>query len=208
MVECLRPLPDHIHVLDSQDNEALELQKALVASAELFQTLQQQQAESRERLQKAAEGHGARITPVKADGNCQFRALSVALYGNEDSHSEIRAQVVEQMMVAPAYYATFVIEPYAQYLERMRCCGEWGDHVTLQAASDALKIRVQVLTDVPESPCVEVIPRQLRSTGGLVQQPLWSLREPLCIAFQTEWHYDAAFLVSTGDMPRSSTISI
>merc|ERR1719498_1310636 len=123
MVECLRPLPDHIHVPDSRDEEALELQEALVASAQLFETLQKHRAESRERLQKAAQHHSARIRPVIADGNCQFRALSVTLYGNEDSHSEIRAQVVEQMKIAPSYYSAFVHEPYHQYLERMERSG-------------------------------------------------------------------------------------
>lgn len=197
MVECLRPLPDHISTLSTIDDQDEELQRALVASAELFEALQRQRAESRERLQKAARLRGVHIRPVKADGNCQFRALSVALYGSEDRHCEIRARVVEQMKIAPSYYSAFVHEPYAQYLERMSLNGEWGDNVTLQAASDTLKIRLKVFTDVSEVPCIEVIPKQLRSTDGLVQQPLWSLREPLCLAFQSEWHYDAAVFMKT-----------
>jgi len=102
---------------------------------------------------------------------------------------------VQQMRASPQDYAQFVDEPYTNYLDRMARDGEWGDNVTLQAASDALNRRLQVLTDVPGADCIMVYPKQLRSTEGLVQQPLWSLQEPICIAFLTEWHYDAALVI-------------
>jgi len=172
----------------------VELQRALQASAEAHRQIEQDRAQAHKRLTQALDLFGAQIHPCKADGNCQFRALSVALYGHEDCHGAVRERVVQQLKLAPSDYAEFVHEPYSHYLERMARDGEWGDHVTLQAASDALNSRVCVLSDVPGASNTLVYPKQLRSTEGLVQQPLWSLQEPLCITFLTEWHYDAAFI--------------
>lgn len=181
------------HVRDESDDE--ELRRALAASAKLFDSTECKRAEARKRLMQAAELHQMMISKCQADGNCQFRALSVALFGSEDRHGTLRAKVVQQMRASPQDYAQFVDEPYTNYLDRMARDGEWGDNVTLQAASDALNRRLQVLTDVPGADCIMVYPKQLRSTEGLVQQPLWSLQEPICIAFLTEWHYDAALVI-------------
>lgn len=62
--------------------------------------------------------------------------------------------------------------------------GEWGDNVTLQAASDLLGCEIRVLTDQP-------------GAGGVVEvQPLESMtgarQRPLCLTFLTEVHYDSA----------------
>jgi len=170
-----------------------ELHRALSASAERFQEVENQRHQSQVHLLKALDLHGAYIRPVAADGNCQFRALSVALDGNEEGHAALRAQAVQQMKKAPEDYAPFVHEPYSAYLDRLARDGEWGDNLTLQALSDALVCRIKIITDVPGAEILMVYPKKLKSTEGLVQQPLWSLRQPLCITFQTEWHYDAAF---------------
>jgi len=175
--------------------EDSELQRALAASAELFQAVEGNRADARRRLTQAVELYRAKVHPVEADGNCQFRALSVALCGNEDSHGALRARVVQQLRAAPEHYAHFVHEPYAEYLERMGREGQWGDNVTLQAASDALGCAIRVITDNPEIECVMVSPLRFGRTEGLVQQPLWSVRAPLCVTFLTELHYDAAFIV-------------
>jgi hypothetical protein len=45
-------------------------------------------------LEERCKLFGKRLHHVKGDGSCQFRALSVVLFGNENRHEEIRAQVV------------------------------------------------------------------------------------------------------------------
>lgn len=209
MVECLPAQNHHFAKTDSHQaygglradrhhlSEDEELEQALLASAALYQETNDARALAQKRLAEALELYRGRVCAVAADGNCQFRALSVALYGSEERHAEMRAQVVQQMRRCPQDYSPFVHEPFGEYLARMERDGEWGDNVTLQAASDKLSCRVKVFTDVPGSECVTVTPKQLMSTEGLVQQPLWSLPDSLCLTFLTEWHYDAAFLTKS-----------
>jgi len=200
MVECLHAPHHHFMPLRSMNEDDVdssddrELHEALIASATLFAKIENQRAEAQKRLMQVVALYRAHVHPVQADGNCQFRAISFALYGNEEHHADLRGQVVDQMRKMPKDYAQFVYEPYHDYVARMARDGEWGDNVTLQAASDVLDCRMQVLTDVPGSESVMVYPKNLRSTEGLVQQPLRSLRESICLTFLTEHHYDAAIV--------------
>ncbi|KAG4910750.1 hypothetical protein JHK87_056866 [Glycine soja] len=73
---------------------------------------------------------------VQGDGNCQFRSLSDQLYRSPDHHKFVRQQIVQQLKSYPDLYAGYVPMAYIDYLKNMSKSGEWGDHVTLQAAAD------------------------------------------------------------------------
>ncbi|KAF2283325.1 hypothetical protein GH714_002288 [Hevea brasiliensis] len=73
---------------------------------------------------------------VQGDGNCQFRALSDQFYLTPDHHEFVRQEVVNQLKSYPKTYEGYVPMAYGNYLEKMSRSGEWGDHVTLQAAAD------------------------------------------------------------------------
>lgn len=83
--------------------------------------------------------------PVVGDGNCQFRALSRALFGDEERHKEVRISVVGNLRAHPLplewHHATMAggtsspSESWAQYCDRMLMNGEWGDQTTLFAAA-------------------------------------------------------------------------
>ncbi|GMY14778.1 otu domain-containing protein [Fagus crenata] len=75
---------------------------------------------------------------IQGDGNCQFCALSDQLYYTPDHHKSVRQQVVSQLRSRPEIYEGYVPMQYEDYLEKMSESGEWGDHVTLQAAADLL----------------------------------------------------------------------
>ncbi|EEF32965.1 cysteine-type peptidase, putative [Ricinus communis] len=75
---------------------------------------------------------------VQGDGNCQFRALSDQFYLTPEHHEFVREQVVNQLKSYPETYESYVPMAYADYLEKMSKSGEWGDHVTLQAAADSV----------------------------------------------------------------------
>ncbi|KHN09514.1 OTU domain-containing protein [Glycine soja] len=75
---------------------------------------------------------------VQGDGNCQFRALSDQLYHAPDQHVFVRRQVVNQLKSNPEIYDGYVPMEYDDYLIKMSKSGEWGDHVTLQAAADSV----------------------------------------------------------------------
>ncbi|KAH7662850.1 Ubiquitinyl hydrolase 1 protein [Dioscorea alata] len=75
---------------------------------------------------------------VQGDGNCQFRALSDQFYRSPEHHKFVRQQVVNQLKSHPEIYEGYVPMAYDEYLEKMSKSGEWGDHVTLQAAADSV----------------------------------------------------------------------
>ncbi|CAN4121524.1 unnamed protein product [Withania somnifera] len=77
---------------------------------------------------------------VQGDGNCQFRALSDQFYRSPEHHKFVRQQVVSQLKDHPEIYEGYVPMAYDEYLMRMSKSGEWGDHVTLQAAADKVLI--------------------------------------------------------------------
>ncbi|XP_020115217.1 uncharacterized protein LOC109729020 isoform X2 [Ananas comosus] len=75
---------------------------------------------------------------VEGDGNCQFRALSDQFYRSPEHHKFVRQQVVNQLESHPEIYEGYVPMAYNDYLKKLSKSGEWGDHVTLQAAADSL----------------------------------------------------------------------
>ena len=98
---------------------------------------------------------------VKGDGNCQFRALSDQLFRDGGAnHEEVRSSVIERLLSSPDDYAPYCapmsIENHAQ---RMSKPGEWGDHITLQAASDAYGVEINVLTSYMQAGFIEIQPR-------------------------------------------------
>ncbi|KAJ6767812.1 CYSTEINE PROTEINASE SUPERFAMILY PROTEIN [Salix koriyanagi] len=75
---------------------------------------------------------------VQGDGNCQFRSLSDQLYRSPEHHQVVRELVVKQLESEPERYNGYVPMAYGDYLKKMNKSGEWGDHVTLQAAADSV----------------------------------------------------------------------
>jgi OTU domain-containing protein 3 len=74
-------------------------------------TTQQDSASSRQEaaaLQQQLDRSGLRVRDVLGDGNCLFRAVSCALYGDENSHRTIRSQVVAFMRANADSFAPFV----------------------------------------------------------------------------------------------------
>ncbi|KAF0917957.1 hypothetical protein E2562_021672 [Oryza meyeriana var. granulata] len=84
---------------------------------------------------------------VKGDGNCQFRALSDQFYRTTEHHRFVRQQIVKQLESYPEIYAGYVPMDYREYLKKMVKNGEWGDHVTLQAAADSVNMMPDLLNN-------------------------------------------------------------
>lgn len=170
-----------------------KLKQALRESQDLQRAIEASRASAQARLGHVMELYQAKIQPVQADGNCQFRALSAQLYGDEKHHSALRAQVVEQLRCKRERYEPYIHGvSYDDYLTRMARDAEWGDNVSLQAASDALGCPINVFTDTPGSEIVELRPMSDACSEELSQQP--KERRPICLTFLTEVHYDAAVI--------------
>jgi len=95
---------------------------------------------------------------VQGDGNCQFRALSDQLHRTPDNHNFVRQQVVSQLRSHSENYEGYVPMEYDDYLEKMSKSGEWGDHVTLQAAADFYGVNIFVMTSFKDTSCIEILP--------------------------------------------------
>ncbi|KAA0044003.1 OTU domain-containing protein [Cucumis melo var. makuwa] len=132
---------------------------------------------------------------VQGDGNCQFRALSDQLYGTPDNHELVRQKVVNQLMAHPEIYEGYVPMAYDEYLEKMSRNGEWGDHVTLQAAVDSYDVQIFVLTSFKDNCCIEILPNSQKTKGVIF------------LSFWAEVHYNSIHpqggMPSTGDSPPS-----
>lgn len=136
-------------------------------------------ASSRDRLMALLADAGLQERKVCGDGNCQFRALADQLYGDEEHHHMFRAQAVQQMESCTEAYCGFVQGSFDRYLARMRRDGTWGDHVTLQAAADALGLEVHLLSDYMTDAYIQVIPKAHKS------------KKILKLCFWAEYHYNS-----------------
>uniref|UniRef100_A0A2P2KSL6 OTU domain-containing protein 5 n=1 Tax=Rhizophora mucronata TaxID=61149 RepID=A0A2P2KSL6_RHIMU len=93
-----------------------------------------------ERLLNRLQLYGFVEHKVQGDGNCQFRALADQFYNTPDRHKTVRRDIVHQLKSHPEIYEGYVPMEYGDYLKKMSRSGEWGDHVTLQAAADSVSI--------------------------------------------------------------------
>ncbi|KAM7266980.1 hypothetical protein ACFE04_009146 [Oxalis oulophora] len=118
---------------------------------------------------------------VQGDGNCQFRALSDQLYRTSDHHRFVREQLVKQLQSHPQVYEGYVPMGYAEYLKKMSKNGEWGDHVTLQAAADWFGVKIFVITSFKDTCYIEIIPHELKSIRVIF------------LSFWAEVHYNSIY---------------
>ncbi|PPD91213.1 hypothetical protein GOBAR_DD11853 [Gossypium barbadense] len=82
--------------------------------------------------------YGLYEVKVSGDGNCQFRALSDQMYRSPEYHKHVRKDIVKQVCGRS---------------------GEWGDHVTLQAASDKFAAKICLLTSFRDTCFIEIMPQ-------------------------------------------------
>ncbi|GFQ03794.1 rubisco large subunit-binding protein subunit alpha chloroplastic [Phtheirospermum japonicum] len=75
---------------------------------------------------------------VQGDGNCQLRSC-------------------------PEIYEGYVPMAYEHYLSKMSKSGEWGDHVTLQAAADSYGMKIFVITSFKDTCYIEILPNVQKS---------------------------------------------
>nr|XP_012570028.1 uncharacterized protein LOC101507274 isoform X1 [Cicer arietinum] len=118
---------------------------------------------------------------VKGDGNCQFRSLSDQLYRSPDLHAFVREQILKQLKSYPEKYMNYVPMDYSKYLMDMSRSGEWGDHVTLQAAADWYGVKIFVITSYKDTCYIEILPETQRS------------ERVIFLSFWAEVHYNSIY---------------
>ena len=122
-----------------------------------------------------------RSVSVGDDGNCQFRSLSLQLYGDEGFHGSVRTAAVEHMRCEAAFFgAMFERGEFETYVEDMANPKTWGDELTLRAVADALGCAVHVVTSNEANWYLQYTP-----TDEL------PVRKHLFLTYVAPVHYDA-----------------
>ncbi|XP_021812329.1 OTU domain-containing protein DDB_G0284757-like [Prunus avium] len=138
-----------------------------------------------QRLLDRLQLYGLIERKVQGDGNCQFRALSDQFYRSPEHHEFVRQQIVNQLKSYPEIYEGYVPMAYGDYMEKVSKSGEWGDHVTLQAAADSYGVKIFVITSFKDTCYIEILPNVERS------------KRVICLSFWAEVHYNSIY--SEGD---------
>ena len=144
--------------------------------------------------------------PVRGDGNCQYRALAATLFGDEGAHGEVREAVCAVLAANRDLFEHHVADVAGQgaagcgsdgwdgFLAASMSDGEWGDHLTLQAAADAFGVTIMLVTSFADDAAgvVSIAPM----LGGPCQRDA-----PVMLSFYAERHYNALFPKSTASAP-------
>ncbi|KAJ6690472.1 hypothetical protein OIU85_006709 [Salix viminalis] len=125
---------------------------------------------------------------VQGDGNCQFSSLSDQLYHSPEHHKLVREQVIDQLKSQPQLYNGYVPMAYGDYLKKMSKSGEWGDHVTLQAAADSYGIKIFMITSFRDTCYIEILPNVQKSNRVIF------------LSFWAEVHYNSIY--PEGEVPQ------
>ncbi|KAF4381663.1 hypothetical protein CsatB_020302 [Cannabis sativa] len=140
-----------------------------------------------ERLSERLATYDLAELQMEGDGNCQFRALADQLFRSPDYHKHVRKQVVKQLKHHRKLYEGYVPMKYRSYLRKMKKAGEWGDHLTLQAAADRFETKICLITSFRDTCYIEILPKDKNPT-----REVW-------LSFWSEVHYNS--LYATGDVP-------
>ncbi|CAN0014895.1 unnamed protein product [Ascophyllum nodosum] len=106
---------------------------------------------------------GLRVSEIKADGHCLYRAVAeqLSLSGRrpeltEESYLLMRQEAARELRSSPEDYLPFLPflegvekgEAFEQYCQNVEGSAEWGGQVELQALSKALRVPMEVLSAV------------------------------------------------------------
>ncbi|TQD69524.1 hypothetical protein C1H46_044943 [Malus baccata] len=116
----------------------------------------------------------------------QFRAIADQLFRNPEYHKHVRKQVIKQLKHHKKLYEAYVPMKYRRYLRKMKKTGEWGDHLTLQAAADRFGAKICLITSFRDTCFIEILPKD-----GNPNLELW-------LSFWSEVHYNSLY-ASAGD---------
>ncbi len=83
---------------------------------------------------------------VEGDGNCLFRALSVALYGHPEKHASLREMAVRELRQHIHEFRAYgVTDPYLVHMARP---GTWGGGIEILAIARLFQRRIHVYSSV------------------------------------------------------------
>lgn len=155
----------------------------------------EQQHSARKILEQRLLKHSMKGHDVKADGACQFRAISHQLFDDESHHQIVRKRAIDYLREhkprvfdcevyvsrphtdSQSVQVTKVGDDIAKYLGAMVKDTSWGDATTLQACADVFSVRILLVTTYDTS--FEFI---IEPEREIAIKEIW-------IGFHSEMHY-------------------
>ena len=90
--------------------------------------------------------HGLQPLDVGGEGDCLFKSISHQLYGDSNRHVEIRATAVRFLCDNPDRFIESVVgTSWIQYLCNMSHQGTWADNIVIQAISDSMQLKINIV---------------------------------------------------------------
>ncbi|XP_028659174.1 OTU domain-containing protein 1 [Erpetoichthys calabaricus] len=139
-----------------------------------------------ERQDKYLQGRGRYRFHIIPDGNCLYRAVSMAAYGHQGAHEELREQTVHHIADHLEQFSPVLEGDVGEFLINAAQDGAWAGYPELLAMSQMLNFTV------------------LLSTGGSLDSPTVSTmahylgeedagRPCVWLSWLSNGHYDAVF---------------
>lgn len=136
------------------------------------------------RMKERLDKHGFIEKPVEPDGNCQMRAISDQIFGDENFHKEVRLKIInwlnanEKFGVDESGSTTLgdfldrdKFPRWGSYVAYMAQNGAWGDHLTLVAATEVYGVTITILSNLEDRGTGQYIttitPRSKKSTQNI-----------------------------------------
>jgi len=154
------------------------------------------------RMKERLKKHGFVERPVIPDGNCQMRAISDQIHGNEGKYVDVRSKIIswlntnEKFSVDDDGSATlgdFIdrdqFPKWGTYTTYMSRNGTWGDHITLLAAAEVYGVNIGIISNVEDN-----------GTGNYITAIKPRSKKPTKTINLSHWHemhYNSLYPVDT-----------
>ena len=90
--------------------------------------------------------HGLQSIDVGGEGDCLFKSISHQLYGDSNHHAEIRAAAVRFLSDNPDRFIESIVgTSWNQHLCNMSHQGTWADNIVIQAISDSMQLKINIV---------------------------------------------------------------
>ena len=110
------------------------------------------------KLSHKLERLGLKPLDVGGSGDCFFRAVSHQIYQNPDYHMKVRSAGVNYIQLHPEQFIESIANDcWLDYIHKMSMQGTWCDGLIVQAVSDALNCKIQIIESADGFPDRTVI---------------------------------------------------
>ena len=146
---------------------------ATLVSLQDMQRRSHQHAVSTGIIDSALSLHCLAGIPEDKDGNCLPSALARAAFGSAERHNTMRIAVVDLFEMASEQYKGLVMddETATAYASRMPKPGQCGGGLLRQVFSDVVGQGIDLYTDIPAKPTMEVRPKAVFDAAALEDVP-------------------------------------